>query len=380
MEDLLLDHCERYAFEHADVQLAHGRDAFEYVRSVGWRVTDGARVVPRDGHVGAVYEQLAEERTDRPTAEQAAGSTAPLVTVAVTYYNLPEFLPETLAAVAAQTYPHLEVLVVDDGSTDPAARRVFEEQRRLYPRFRFLNQPNGGLSAARNRALAEAQGEYFLPVDADNVPRPGMVAAFVRGLLRNPELSALSCYFLAFAESADLATGRYAYAYRPTAGPHVMACFRNVYGDANAIFRTADLRAIGGYEPDRDSTCEDWEVFVILVHAGYQLDVVPEHLFYYRHRPGSLVKSTDPYLNRRRVLRHYFRRGELPLAERIGLWSLLGGVETMPPPAPPPPPRVPLRYVVADRVHAVIKRLPGLRFLLRRMLNALRAGSHAAGK
>src|SRR5262249_20632267 len=147
-------------------------------------------------------------------------------------------------------------------------------QQRLYPQFRFLSQPNAGLSAARNRALAEASGEYFLPMDADNVARPDMVATFLAGLRRNPELSALGCYLLAFEESADLEEGQYLYAYRPTAGPHVMGCYQNVYGDANSMFRTADLRAVNGYETDRDSTCEDWEGFVKLVHAGYKLDVI----------------------------------------------------------------------------------------------------------
>ena len=106
-----------------------------------------------------------------------------------------------------------------------------------------------------------------------------------------------------------------------------MGSFRNVYGDANALFRTADLRAIHGYEPDRDSTCEDWEAFVKLVNAGYRLDVVPEALFYYRHRPESLLRNTHPYRNQRRVLRQYFRMDALPSNERVGLWSALLGMQ-----------------------------------------------------
>ena len=284
----------------------------------------------------------------------------PLVTVAVTYFNLPQYLPEVLASLAAQTWSNLEVLVVDDGSTNPAAIRVFEEQQRLYPQFRFLSRPNGGLSAARNLALAEAAGEYFLPMDADNVAGPEMVAVFVRGLRRNPDLSALSCYFLAF-EDGDEEERKFVYAYRPTAGPHVMGSFRNVYGDANAIFRTAALRAVNGYEPERDSTCEDWEAFVKLVNAGHRLDVVPQHLFRYRHRPKSLLRNTHPYRNQRRVLRQYFQMDALPRNERVGLWSALLGMQSAKCQGAGPKP---LRYLVAERLNALLKKVPGLhRFL-----------------
>ena len=105
---------------------------------------------------------------------------SPIATVAVTYYNLGPYLPETLASLAVQTCSDLEVLVIDDGSTCEQSRRVWEEQQRLYPQFRFIRQANAGLGAARNRALREAKAPYFIPVDADNVATPGMVEAFVR--------------------------------------------------------------------------------------------------------------------------------------------------------------------------------------------------------
>ena len=313
-----------------------------------------------------IHEQVAPTLTTTPSSSPVRlAEEQPLVTVAVTYFNLPEYLPEVLESLAAQTYANLEIIVVDDGSTSPIAIRVFEEQRRLYPQFRFLSQANGGLSAARNLALAEASGEYFLPVDADNIARPDMVAIFVRGLRRNPDLSALACYFLAFETDADRQSGTHLYAYRPTGGPHVMASFRNVYGDANSIFRTADLRAIDGYEPDRDSTCEDWEAFVKLINAGFKLDVLPEHLFFYRHRPNSLLRNTSPYRNQRRVLRHYFKLDELPKAERMGLWSALHGTIAG-------PPRISransVRHLTADYLNATLRKLPWLHFLFKKAI------------
>ncbi len=291
----------------------------------------------------------------------------PLVTVAIAHYNLGAYLPETLASLAAQTYRNLEVLVIDDGSTDPLSQDVFADQERRYPQFRFLRQANAGIGATRNRGLREARGEYFIPMDADNVACPHMVETFVQALDRNPELSAMTCFCLAFEDAEDIVAEEYPYAYRPTGGPHVLATLKNVYGDANAIMRTEAFRAVGGYETDRDSSWEDLEAFVKLVNAGHKIDTVPEYLFYYRHLQTGFSRITDRYLNQRRVLRQYFHIDRLPTAEGIALWTALVSMQK----------RndalvlrlTSLRYRVADNVHALFAHVPvvkkGVRWLLR---------------
>jgi GT2 family glycosyltransferase len=392
IDDLQLDFCEGYSFEHADWQISHSHALLAYARESGWVVRDDALVVepalsagsrvredglttfPDPGQAASTlpfYAQcLAKARLSQATSPAGASgkgggggpaaTAMPLVTVGVSYYNLPRYLPAALASLARQTYPHLEVLVVNDGSTDPEAVRVFEQERLRYPQLRFLSQDNRGLSEARNRALAEARGDFFLPVDADNVARPHMVEWLVRAMLLRPELAAMSCFHLAFRTAADLAAGRFCYESSPTGGPYVMGCLANVFGDANAIFRTHALRAVGGYEVDRDSTCEDWEVFVKLCNAGYSLDVLPEHLFYYRHREDSLLRTTHPHRNHWRVLRQYFWGASLTEAEQAALWTALVSLHQR---------QSLLRYRLADRLCALAGRWPlvhgALRWLLR---------------
>jgi glycosyltransferase involved in cell wall biosynthesis len=259
----------------------------------------------------------------RSTVASAFPGDDPLVTVCVTFYNLGAYLPATLASLAAQTYSKLEVLVIDDGSTDAASIRVFKEQQERYPQFRFISQPNAGVSVARNQGLAAAKGEYLIFVDADNVPMPHMVERFVAGIRGRPDVAALSCYYLAFREPTDIARSNFCYAYRPTGGSHVMGSIQNVYGDANSIYRPAVLNAVGAFEIDRDSATEDWELFVKLVNAGYQVDVLPDYLFYYRHREESRARTTKTYRNHQRVLRQYFRAKRLPEAEQMALWTAL---------------------------------------------------------
>jgi glycosyltransferase involved in cell wall biosynthesis len=328
--------------------------------------------------VGDAYEEIVAgpvrggREGPAPVAREPGDE--PLVSVAIAYHNLGTFLPETLASLAAQTYRNLEVIVIDDGSTDAFAQEVFEEMRLQYPHFRFLTQANAGIGATRNRGLFEARGEFFIPMDADNVARPEMVATLVRAIRRNPDLSAMTCYCLAFKDAEDIGAGDFTYAYRPAGGPHVLASIKNVYGDANAIFRTDAFRAVGGYETDRDCSWEDLEAFVKLVNAGHKIDTVPEYLFYYRHLETGFSRVTDGYLNQRRVLRQYFRADRLPTAEGIALWTALVSLQKhndalllrM----------SSLRYRVADNVHALFARVPavktGLKWLLRSGGHALR--------
>jgi glycosyltransferase involved in cell wall biosynthesis len=280
--------------------------------------------VPRNNRqVVDCYSQMLQSRSTRPSVTRHFMDDNPLVTVCVTFYNLGAYLPETLASLAAQTYSTLEVLVINDGSTDAASIRVFEEQLQLYPQFRFVSQANAGVEVARNRGMAEATGEYFIPIDADNIAAPNMVERFVAGIRRRPDLAALSCYFLAFEETPDIARGNFSFAYRPTGGSHVMGSIENVYGDTTSVYRTATLHTVGGYETDRDTGFEDWELFIKLVNAGCRVDVLPEYLFYYRRRGGSRGRTTNSYRNHQRVLRQYFRGQHLPESEQMALWTAL---------------------------------------------------------
>lgn len=344
------DYLERFAFENADVQNTPDDELTAFVRRNHWDVRSD--VVPT---LHPLSDRRGPPVTEANRDRQGAGADrSPLVTVAIAHFNLGRYFPDTLATLAAQTYPHIEVIAIDDGSTEAASVEVFEAMRAKYPAWRFLRQENAGIGATRNRILELANGEFFIPVDADNLARPDMVAKFVTAIQRNPDLAAMSCYFLAFdADAPNLVPDHFLYAMRPTGGPHALAGIRNVYGDANAIFRTAALRAVGGYGTDRGTSCEDWECFVKLVHAGHRLGVVPDHLFYYRHRPGGFSRSTNWFANHQRVLRQFAHAGSLPPAESLALWTaLLGFHQELERRNGAAPPR---RHRIADRIYKALK-------------------------
>ena len=122
-----------------------------------------------------------------PPAVSACYAAAPacpsdiLVTVIVPCYNGALFLEEALASALAQTHPAMEVIVVDDGSTDGSA----EIAQRLP--VRYLRQENRGLSEARNRGIRESKGTYLIFLDADDRLLPDAAAAGLRALEARPD-------------------------------------------------------------------------------------------------------------------------------------------------------------------------------------------------
>src|SRR5688500_10000211 len=115
-----------------------------------------------------------------------AADSSPLVTVIVPAFNAEAWIGETLQSVAAQSWPALEILIVDDGSTDGTAA-IAEAFCAGEPRARLIRQPNGGVAAARNRGLAEAKGEWIAPIDADDIWHPARVEKMVKAALAAPE-------------------------------------------------------------------------------------------------------------------------------------------------------------------------------------------------
>lgn len=106
----------------------------------------------------------------------------PLITVIIPVYNILEYLPRCVHSITAQTYGRLEILLVDDGSTDGTGR-LCDELAGEDSRIRVYHKENGGSSSARNLALKEARGEYVGFVDSDDFIEPAMYERLMNAIL-----------------------------------------------------------------------------------------------------------------------------------------------------------------------------------------------------
>lgn len=133
--------------------------------------------------------------TDRATRQ------ATLVSVAIPAYNAADTLAETLRSVVSQTHQALDIVVIDDGSTDETAA-VAES---FGNRVRLVRQANRGIAWARNASLQAARGEFIALLDADDLCEPERIAVQLEYMLRNPHVLLCSSDFSGFDENGLLA-------------------------------------------------------------------------------------------------------------------------------------------------------------------------------
>ena len=105
------------------------------------------------------------------------------VSVIIPMYNAESYIRQCMQSVMSQTWDDLEILVIDDGSADQGLK-ICEELGRMDGRIRILTQRNRGVSAARNRGIEEADGEYIFFLDSDDVIHPCLIEALVKGAKR----------------------------------------------------------------------------------------------------------------------------------------------------------------------------------------------------
>ena len=141
--------------------------------------------------------------------KQKKGEQTGLISVIVTVYNIREYLPKAVDSILSSTYQNLEVLLIDDGSTD-GSERICDEYAKKDGRVRVVHQKNGGAYSARNTGLLEAKGDYLTFVDGDDWVSPYYVENLYRALRKADADIAVSCFEEVFeGRGADLAVCRY---------------------------------------------------------------------------------------------------------------------------------------------------------------------------
>jgi glycosyltransferase involved in cell wall biosynthesis len=215
--------------------------------------------------------------------------TAPLVSCIIPVYNGADFLAEAVTSVLAQTYPALEVVIVDDGSTDetPRVATSFGE------RVRYVRQDNAGPAVARNTGLAEARGELVAFLDADDRWHESKLARQAGVLEAQPELDYVVALVQNFWTDAA-ATAREQTRDHPRSKPIPG------FVTGTLLARRAVFDRVGGFAPERAHT-DATEWFLRARAAGARESVVPEVLLYRRMHDrnrsvGMSAGSTDEFL------------------------------------------------------------------------------------
>ncbi len=205
----------------------------------------------------------------------------PKVSVIVTCYNLGKYLEEAINSVLNQTFQDIEIIIVNDGSTDKLTNELLADYKK--PKTRVISTKNRGLAAARNRGVRDSAGEYVCCLDADDAYEP---LCFEK-----------CCEML----DADQSSGFVAFWYRLFGAEEGEVREESVKLEdflvtnracGASMFRRKAFDRINGYDASFKGY-EDWDFWLSMLEGGYHGAIIKEVLFNYRIRPESMVHSCD---------------------------------------------------------------------------------------
>jgi len=205
-----------------------------------------------------------------------------LVSVVMPCYNDGLYIAEAIASVEAQTYPAIELIVVDDGSDDPQTLKALDalDQSRIM----LLHTNRARPAGARNAGVRAASGTYILPLDADDIMEPEYIERAVEAMRADDRLGIVYCHGDSF--GSERATWRSS-DYDPATELAVNLIFNS------AMYRRADWESVGGYCEAFVKGLEDYDFWLSILALDRTVLQLPETYFHYRFKPVSRSTQFD---------------------------------------------------------------------------------------
>ena len=262
----------------------------------------------RDGTKEPTYERWLRLYDHSAPVRSRSGR---LLSILLPTFNTPEiWLRRCLDSVLAQSYPHWELCVADDASTEPQVRAVLEEYAGRDARIRVVwRERNGHISAASNSALALARGDYMALLDHDDELHPDALATIAEALQRNPQWQLV----YSDEDKIDADGRRYDPYFKPDWNPDLLLgqnCISHL-----GVYSRALVNALGGFREGLEGS-QDWD---LALRCSEQLEPaqighVPKVLYHWRAIAGSTAQGVEQKgyahdAGRRAVREHLERKG-----------------------------------------------------------------------
>ena len=251
-------------------------------------------------------------------------SRTPIVSVLLPAFNANETIAEALDTIFAQTFSDLEIVVVDDGSTDETARTV-ATRAALDSRIELETIPHSGLIGALNRGLTRCRGQYIARFDADDRASSNRIEKQVAYLKTHEDIDAVGCQVRCFPRD-QVAKGFRIYEswINSLITPEDIA--REIYIESPLVHPTVTIRRdilteIGGYE--EHGWPEDYDLWLRLHTAGSKFAKIPEILHEWREGENRLTRTDSRYSveNFIRAKVHYLMRGPAKDRRQVIVWG-----------------------------------------------------------
>ena len=200
----------------------------------------------------------------------------PIVSVIMPCFNQGQFMEEAVESIIAQTFTPVEIIIINDGSTDIETVRLLNHYQK--PNVSVIHTENRGPSAARNVGIHQAKGQYILPVDADDRIAPTYLEKAVPILASQPEIGIVYTQ----AELFGAKTG--SFDLPPYQFPDIL--LGNMIFNSS-LYRKADWEKVGGYNENMVCGWEDYDFWLSILELGKDVFRIPEVLYYHREVANS---------------------------------------------------------------------------------------------
>jgi glycosyltransferase involved in cell wall biosynthesis len=261
----------------------------------------------------SLKKYLSENFTEKPDLVSVNYQTNeyPLVSVIIPAYNAEQYIGFTLKSLIRQSYPHLEIIVVDDGSSDLTAQ-IVKKSILKDNRIKLVRQPNFGVAAARNLAIRQSIGSFIAPVDADDICFPDKIVKLLGCLLKAEKKTGLAySWSVSIDPYGNLISKGQMSELEGEVFEYLL--FSNFIGNASAVLiRKSCFDAVGLYNTaffsQKAQGCEDYDLYLRIAEK-FQFKLVGEFLTGYRktgHAMSDNYKSMDK--SRQLVFRDQKRR------------------------------------------------------------------------
>ena len=199
------------------------------------------------------------------------------VSIIVPVYNAEKYLDETVSSIICQTYNNIEIILVDDGSSDSSGERC-DAWEKIDDRITVIHTENKGPSAARNRGISIPKGDYILPVDSDDLIGASYVEKAAKVLDSDEEIGIVYCRAHLFGDMSDEWN-------IPNFSVTEMLVSNCIF--CSAMFRKNDWEVVGGYSSAMNYGLEDYDFWLSILSLQRKVFQIPEVLFWYRRHSGS---------------------------------------------------------------------------------------------
>jgi glycosyltransferase involved in cell wall biosynthesis len=208
----------------------------------------------------------------------------PIVSIVIPIYNQAQYLGETFDAVIKSTFKQVEIIIVDDGSTDGSAEVALKLKDASPQIVSVIIQENSGPAKARNEGIKIARSKYILPLDGDDLIAPTYIENAVKALEENPEVKVV------YSEAEKFGDKIGKWKLKPFSLKS-LSLDNMIF--VSAFYRKKDWENVGGYDERITWGWEDWEFWINMLKSGGEVIKLPETGFFYRIRKNSRRKSTN---------------------------------------------------------------------------------------